>query len=50
MLTVAEAAKEMRVSRQTMLSWINKGIVKATKPLRVYRIEESEIKRLKEGK
>ena len=47
MKTVVEVAQIFGVSRQTVLSWIDKGILKASKPLRQYRIDEQEIERLK---
>ena len=46
MKTVTETAKIFGVSRQTIISWINKGRIKAVRPLKEYRIPESEIKRL----
>jgi len=49
MLTVTEFAKEMGVSRQTVLSWINKGVIKAVRPVKEYRIDKSELERLKGG-
>lgn len=48
-LTVTEVAKIFNVSRQTILEWINKGIIKAAKPDRRYFIAESEVERLKAG-
>lgn len=50
MKTVTETAKIFGVSRQTILIWINKGIIKAVQPLREYRIPETEIERLMKGK
>lgn len=47
MYTVTQAAKELGFTRQTILSWINKGRIKAVKGLREYRIPDSEIERLK---
>lgn len=47
--TVAEVAKELRFSRQTILSWINKGVIKAVRGMRGYRIPEEELERLKRG-
>lgn len=44
---VTEVAKEFNVTRQTVLNWINKGIIKASQPFKTYLIEESEIERLK---
>jgi len=49
MKTVTETAKLFGVSRQTMLTWINEGIIKAIKPRKEYRISEEEIERLMKG-
>ena len=46
MKTVTETARIFGVSRQTIISWINKGRIKAIRPLKEYRIPESEIDRL----
>ena len=45
--TVAEAAKELGFSRQSVLNWIKKGKVNAFKVMREYRILESEIRRIR---
>lgn len=45
--TVSEAAKELGFSRQTILSWIEKGKIEAFRGMRNFRISESEIKRIK---
>lgn len=47
MKTVTETAKVFGVTRQTVLNWINKGIITASQPYKEYRIEETEIERLK---
>ena len=49
MLTVTNFAQEMGVTRQTVLNWIEKGVIMAVKPVKEYRINESELKRLKAG-
>lgn len=49
MLTVSETAKIFNVSRQTILVWINKGIIKAVQPNRLYLISEEEVDRVKGG-
>ena len=45
--TVAEAAKELGFTRQSVLNWIKKGRIDAFKIMREYRINESEIKRIR---
>lgn len=49
MFRVKEVAKIFNVSRQTVLEWINKGIIKAVKPDRTYFISLEEVERLKGG-
>ena len=49
MKTVTETAKMLGVSRQTILVWISKGIIKAIKPMKEYRISEEEIERVLKG-
>jgi len=49
MMTVSEVAKIFKVSRQTVLTWINKDILKATRPRREYRITQAEVERLMKG-
>lgn len=46
---LTQADKKLGFTRRTILSWINKGRIKAIKGLREYRIPESEIERLKRG-
>ena len=46
MKTTTEVAEIFGVSRQTILTWINEGILKAAQPRREYRITEEEIERL----
>lgn len=48
--TVAQAASILGFSRQTILTWIDSGKIKAFKIMRAYRINESEITRIREGK
>ncbi len=45
--TTTEAAKELGFTRQTVLNWIKSGEIKAFKIMRAYRINESEIKRIR---
>jgi|GEM_PF-3255123 len=45
-----EAAKRLGVTRMTVLRWIRAGKIRAYKIGREYRIPESEIKRILEGK
>lgn len=47
MLTTTETAKELGVSRQTVLTYIKKGKLKASRYDRQYRVSKEEIKRLK---
>ena len=48
--TVAEAAKELGFTRQTILNWIKHKKIDAFRVMRDYRINESEIKRVRGGK
>ena len=48
--TVAEAAKELGFTRQTVLNWIKQGKIESFKVMRDYRINESEIKRIRGAK
>jgi len=45
--TVAEVAKELGFTRQTVLNWIKQNKIEAFKVIRGYRINESEIKRIR---
>ncbi|ANF23409.1 IS607 family transposase [Thermococcus piezophilus] len=45
-----EAAKKLGVSKMTVLRWIKSGKLKAHKIGKEYRVPESEIKRILEGK
>jgi len=45
--TVAEVAKELGFTRQTVLNWIKQGKIESFKVMRDYRINESEIKRIR---
>ncbi len=45
-----EAAKKLGVSKMTVLRWIKAGKLKAHKISKEYRVPESEIKRILEGK
>ena len=47
MYTTAEVGKIFGVTRQTILVWINRGVIKATMPNGSYRIPKSEIDRVK---
>lgn len=49
MLTVADVAKDLGVTRQTVLAWIKKGVLKAAQPDRRYLIAEEELQRIKEA-
>lgn len=49
MLKVTDVAKELNVTRQTIVNWIKSGYIKAVKIGTVYRIEEEEVERLKKG-
>jgi excisionase family DNA binding protein len=47
-LTVGEASKIFRVNRDTVLAWINKGVVKVSKTIGGHnRISIEEVERLK---
>lgn len=48
--TVTQAAKEFGFTRQAVINWIKKGKISCIKIMREYRIPESEIERIKEGK
>lgn len=48
--TVSAAAKALGFSRQTVLVWIKTGKIAAYKVLRDYRIQESEIRRIRGDK
>lgn len=50
MLKTTEVAKELGISRQTVLTYINKGIIKAARYDRQYRVSRDEVERLKKGK
>jgi excisionase family DNA binding protein len=47
MYKVSQVAEMFGVSRQTVLDWINKGVIQAVKPLKEYRIPKEEVERLK---
>lgn len=47
MYSVSQVADIFNVSRQTILLWINKGVLKASKPVRKYCISKEEVERLK---
>lgn len=47
MLTVSQVADIFNVSRQTVLLWIKKGVIKASKPVRKYCVSKEEVERLK---
>ncbi len=49
MLKVTEVAERLGVSRQTVLTYINKGLINAQRYVREYRIDEEEVERLKKG-
>ena len=49
MLKITQVAKMFGVSRQTILTWINKKKIKAIQVDRCYLVEEEEIKRIKAG-
>ena len=49
-LSLKQVADILNVSRQTVLNWVKSGYVKAVKIGRQYRIEQSEIERLRSGK
>lgn len=50
MLSLKQVADILNVSRQTVLNWVKTGYIKAVKIGRQYRIEQSEIERLRSGK
>lgn len=47
MVSLKEAAQEIRVCYNTMLKYVNTGAIKAVKIGRTYRISEEEIERVK---
>lgn len=47
--TVTETAKRLGFSRQTILTWINKGVISAVRGIHEYRVPVSEVERLKKG-
>jgi excisionase family DNA binding protein len=47
MLTLREAASELRVCYNTMLKYVSSGAVHAVKIGRTYRVSEDEILRVK---
>lgn len=47
MLTLREAASELRVCYNTMLKYVSSGAVHAVKIGRTYRVSEDEIMRVK---
>lgn len=49
MLTLKQVADVFGVTRQTVLNWVNTDYIKATKIGGHYRVEQSEIDRLKRG-
>ena len=49
MYTTTEAGKAFGVTRQTILIWINRGVIKAVMPNGNYRIPKSEIERVLKG-
>ena len=49
MYKVTQVADIFNVSRQTVISWIEKGVIKAVKPMREYRIPKEEVERLKKN-
>lgn len=50
MLSLKQVADILNVSRQTVFNWVKTGYIKAVKIGRQYRIEQSEIERLRSGK
>lgn len=48
--TVTQVAKEFGFTRQAVINWIKKGKISCIKIMREYRIPESEIERIKDGK
>jgi excisionase family DNA binding protein len=50
MFTVEEAAKHFKVTTKTIRNWIVEGRLKASKPGRHWRIPESAIRALSEGR
>lgn len=49
MLSVKQVAEMFSVTKQTVFNWINTGYIKATMIGGQYRIEQSEIDRIKRG-
>jgi excisionase family DNA binding protein len=47
MMSLKEAASEIRVCYNTMLKYVNTGAIKAVKIGRTYRVSEEEIERVK---
>ncbi|MCL5981382.1 MAG: helix-turn-helix domain-containing protein [Firmicutes bacterium] len=47
--TPEEVADNLKVSRKTIYNWIQEGRLKAVKIGHVWRISETELKRLLEG-
>lgn len=47
LLTVDEVAEQLRVSKKTILRWINSGILVAIKLEKEYRIAESDLEDFK---
>lgn len=47
--TVAETAEKLKVSRMTIYSWIDSGVINAIKIVGHYRIKQEEIERLLKG-
>lgn len=47
MVTLREAAKELRVCYNTMLKYVSSGAIHAVKIGRTYRVSEEEIERVK---
>ena len=47
MITLREAAKELRVCYNTMLKYVSSGAIHAVKIGRTYRVSEEEIERVK---
>ena len=49
MLSLRQVALLFGVTRQTVLNWVNSGYLVATKIGRQYRVEQSEVDRLRNG-
>lgn len=49
MLSVKQVAEIFNVSKQTVFNWIANGNIKAVMIVGQYRIEQSEVERLKNG-